>query len=69
MSRSMQLHYISVTAFSFTDLFFRSNYPVIKLPWECDDQLTLLRQWSGTAFILENKRYAINRSVCKNVMT
>ena len=38
MSRSMQLHYISVTAFSLTDFFFRSNYPGIRLPRECDDQ-------------------------------
>ena len=34
MSRSMQLHYISVTAFLYTDLFLER----MRLSWECHDQ-------------------------------
>jgi len=53
---------------------FRSNFPGMKLPWECHDQsletnLTSLRHWSGTAFLSQKKRYTKNRSVCKNAVT
>ena len=35
MSKSMQVHYIPVTAFWF---IFRSNFPEMRLSWECHDQ-------------------------------
>ena len=37
VTRSMQLHYISVTAFSETDLFLDRNSSG-RLPWQYDDQ-------------------------------
>ena len=58
----------------FVDWFiFRSNFPYIRLPWECYDQsretnLTPLRHWAETAFLSQKKRYSQNRSVCKNVV-
>ena len=39
MSRSMQLHNLLYRG-DFTDRFiFRSNFPEMRLPWECYDQL------------------------------
>ena len=36
ISRSMQLHYIPVTALDWFN--FRSHFPRMRLPWECHDQ-------------------------------
>ena len=38
MSRSMQLHYISFTAFFIDRFIFRSNLLWMRLPWECHNQ-------------------------------
>ena len=51
MSRRMQLYYIPVTAFFRDRFIFRSNFPGMRLPWECHDQSqesNSLRQWTFT---------------------
>ena len=44
---------------------FRSNFPGIRLSWECHDQ-SQETNGAGATFLSRKKRYAKNRSVCKN---
>ena len=71
--RSMQLHYISVTAFSETDIFLDG------IPLEYDSRgsamtnhkklIDVTASLERNCLYLEKKRYTKNRSVCKNTVT
>ena len=71
MSRSIQLHYIPVTAFSYTDLFLDR----ISLEWDSrgsamtNHKKLIWRHWTGSAFLSQRERYTKNRSVCENAVT
>ena len=73
MSRSKQLHYVPVTAFSRTD----SVTNRISLEWDSHSSamtnskklINDIAHWNGTAFVSRKKRRAKNRSVCKNAVT
>ena len=44
---------------------FRSNFPGMRLSWECHDQ-SQETNGAGATFLSRKKRYTKNRSVCKN---